>query len=72
MTVIVRLDFHWQEDASVILANLSTSLLHFTSLLEVNNSKEIVMAAKTIVEGVSNILEYAYIVGIGSCGQYSL
>lgn len=72
MTVIVRLDFHWQEDASVILANLSTSLLHFTSLLEVNNSEEIVMAAKTIVEGVSNILEYAYIVGIGSCGQYSL
>lgn len=42
--------------------NLSTSLLH----IEVINSEEIVMAAKTIVEGVGNILEYAYIVGI--CG----
>lgn len=40
--------------------------------MEGNNSEEIVMAAKTIVEGVSDILEYAFIVGIGSCGQYSL
>lgn len=48
----------------MILANLSTSLLH----MEGNNSEEIVMAAKTIVEGVSDILEYAFIVGIGSCG----
>lgn len=60
--MIVRLDFDQQEEASVILVNLSTSLLH----IEVINSEEIVMAAKTIVEGVGNILEYAYIVGI--CG----
>ncbi|XP_056899463.1 polycystic kidney disease protein 1-like 2 [Takifugu flavidus] len=45
------------EEASVILANLSTILLH----VEVNNSEEIVVAAKTIVEGASNILEYTYI-----------
>lgn len=66
-TVIVRLDFHWQEEASEILATLSTHLLH----VEVNNSEEMVMAAKTIVEGVSDILEYATIVSIGSqCSFY--
>lgn len=48
----------------MILANLSTSLLH----MEVNNSEEIVVAAKTIVEGASNILEYTYIVSIGFSG----
>lgn len=63
---ILRLDFHKQEEASVILANLSAALLQ----MEVDNSGEIVMVAKTIVEGVGNILEYASIVGIGSCGQY--
>lgn len=61
-TVSVRLDFHWQEEASAILAHLSTHLLH----VEVNNSEEIVMAAQTIVEGVSDILEYATIVSNGS------
>lgn len=60
----MRLDFHWQMEASVILANLSASLLH----MEVNNSEEIVVAAKTIVEGASNILEYSYIVSIGFSG----
>lgn len=60
--MIVRLDFHWQEEASEILATLSTHLLH----VEVNNSEEMIMAAKTIVEGVSDILEYATIVSIGS------
>lgn len=58
--VSVRLDFYWQEEASVILANLSTILLH----VEVNNSEEIVVVAETIVEGASNILEYTYIVNI--------
>lgn len=66
--MIVRLDSHLQEEASGLLANLSTSLLH----MEVNNSEEVVMAAKTIIEGVSTMLEYVYIVGIGSFGQYSI
>lgn len=46
----------------MILANLSAFLLH----VEVNGSKEMVTAAKTIVEGVSSILEYTYMVSLGS------
>lgn len=57
--VIVRLDFHQQEEASVLLANLSASLLH----MDVSNGEGLVSAATTIVKGVSNILEYASIVG---------
>lgn len=52
----------------MILANLSASLLH----MGVNSSEEIVTAAQAIVEGVSIVLEYASIVGIGSSGRYSL
>lgn len=65
MTLNVRLDFRYQEEASLILVDLSTSLLH----VEVNNSEEIVMATRSIVKGISHILEYSNIV---SCACISL
>lgn len=55
MSVIVRVDSHYQEEASLLLANLSSHLLH----MEVDNSGEILFATSTIVEGASNILDYA-------------
>lgn len=60
MSVIERVDFHRQEEASLLLANLSLHLLY----MEVNNSEEIFNAASTIVEGTSRILDYASNVSI--------
>lgn len=47
--------FHLQEEASLLLGDLSSSLLN----MEVNNSEEIQLAASTIVEGAGNILDYS-------------
>lgn len=48
-------DFLHQEKASLLFANLSSHLLH----MAVDNSRETLSAASTIVEGVSNMLDYA-------------
>lgn len=53
--MITRVDSHPQEEASLLLANLASYLLD----MEVDNSAEILLAASAIVEGVSNILDYA-------------
>lgn len=55
MSVIVRVDSHHQEEAALLLANLSSHLLH----MEVDDSEAILFATSTIVEGASNILDYA-------------
>ncbi|XP_067459444.1 polycystin-1-like protein 2 [Thunnus thynnus] len=48
-----------QEEASVLFANLSSSLLHMGVKKSEENKKQIYIAASTIVEGVSNILDYS-------------
>ncbi|XP_044072039.1 polycystic kidney disease protein 1-like 2 [Siniperca chuatsi] len=48
-----------QEEASLLFANLSTSLLHMNVNKSEENKKEIHFAASTIVEGASNILDYS-------------
>lgn len=48
-------DFLHQEKASLLFANLSSRLLH----LEVDDSKETLSAASTIVEGAGNMLDYS-------------
>ncbi|XP_042283303.1 polycystic kidney disease protein 1-like 2 [Thunnus maccoyii] len=48
-----------QEEASVLFANLSLSLLHMGVKKSEENKKQIYIAASTIVEGVSNILDYS-------------
>ncbi|XP_037646091.1 polycystic kidney disease protein 1-like 2 [Sebastes umbrosus] len=48
-----------QEEASVLFANLSSSLLHMDVNKSEENINEIHAAADTIVEGASNILHYS-------------
>nr|XP_020470540.1 polycystic kidney disease protein 1-like 2 isoform X1 [Monopterus albus] len=49
-----------QEKASLLLANLSSSLLHMYENKTAENKKEIYIAASSIVEGASNILDYSF------------
>ncbi|XP_031725951.1 polycystic kidney disease protein 1-like 2 [Anarrhichthys ocellatus] len=48
-----------QEEASLLLANLSSYLLHMDVNTSEDNMNEINAAASTIVEGASNILDYS-------------
>lgn len=50
-------DSHLQEQASLLLVDLSSSLLYMDS--NKSNENEISNAASTIVEGASNILDYS-------------
>lgn len=53
-------DFHLQEEASLLLGDLSSSLLN----MEVNSNEGIQLAASAIVEGAGNILDYSSNVSI--------
>ncbi len=59
MSVIVRAYSHLQEQASLLLANLSSSLLLMNVNKSEENTKEMHAAASTIVEGASNIMDYS-------------
>ncbi|KAF3695083.1 Polycystic kidney disease protein 1-like 2 PC1-like 2 protein Polycystin-1L2 Precursor [Channa argus] len=48
-----------QEQASLLLVDLSSSLLHMIANSSEESMNEIISAASTIVEGASNILEYS-------------
>ncbi|XP_069554807.1 polycystin-1-like protein 2 [Brachyistius frenatus] len=48
-----------QKEASSLLANLSSSILHMSVSESEENKKEIHSTATTIVEGVSNMLDYS-------------
>ncbi|XP_062287305.1 polycystin-1-like protein 2 [Scomber scombrus] len=48
-----------QEEASLLIENLSSSLLHMGLEESEENKKEMYNAGSTVVEGVSNILDYS-------------
>lgn len=50
---------HLQQEASLLFASLSSSLLLMNVDKSEENTKEMHVAASTIVEGVSNILDYS-------------
>lgn len=54
VSVIMRVDSHLQEETSLFFANLSSSLLH----MAVDNSEKVHLAASSLVEGASHILDY--------------
>lgn len=59
MSVIVRVDSHLQEAASLLFASLSSSLVHMNMTDSEESKTEIFSAASTIVEGASNILDFS-------------
>ena len=48
-----------QEEASLLIENLSSSLLHMGVKESEENKKEMHNAGSTVVEGVSNIMDYS-------------
>lgn len=59
MSVIVRVDLHLQEAASLLFAKLSSSLVHMDLNKSEENKIEVLFAANTIVEGASNVLDFS-------------